>query len=107
MMAERPTTSNADAWLLFLSENTPEYACIQIAEAIEEAEDRGCERRIDKMGWPEIHAFYGELYKGQDIYEDAGGFFLRALRRLFGLKKRETVTTYKEAAQAMLHAEDE
>lgn len=61
------------------------------------------ERAIDRMGWPEIHAFNAELRKGQDVYEDAGGYFMRAFRRLFGLRPaRDEVTTHQEAARAMI-----
>ena len=63
------------------------------------------EAAIDRMGWPEINAFHAELRKGQSIYEDAGGFMLRAIRRLFGLTHdRDEVVTYKEAVRAMVEA---
>jgi hypothetical protein len=41
--AQRPLGSNADEWLLFLSENKDAlpYLAVQIAEAIEQAERRG------------------------------------------------------------------
>jgi hypothetical protein len=41
--AERPLGSNADEWNLFISENKDAsgYLCVQIAEAIDEAERRG------------------------------------------------------------------
>lgn len=58
---------------------------------------------IDRMGWPEIHAFETELRMGQDVREDAGGFMMRAIARLFGLKRRrDPVVTYKDAARAMV-----
>jgi hypothetical protein len=61
------------------------------------------ERAIDRMGWPEIHAYQHELRRGQDIYEDAGGFFMRAIRRLFGLPSPyDEVTTYQDAARALV-----
>lgn len=61
------------------------------------------EAAVDQMGWPEIHAFHAEMRKGQGIYEDAGGFFMRGLRRLFGLPQiDEEVITYQRAARAML-----
>jgi len=41
---DRPAGSNADEWCLFLSEHSPEYAAVQIAEAIEQAEREACER---------------------------------------------------------------
>lgn len=34
---KRPEGSNADEWALFLSETSPQYAAVQIAEAIEAA----------------------------------------------------------------------
>ena len=41
--AERPLGSDADEWNLFVSENadSPAYLAVQIAEAIEQAEQRG------------------------------------------------------------------
>lgn len=63
-------------------------------------------RAIDRMGWPEIHAFHAELRRGQDIHEDAGGFMLRAIKRLFGIKSEIPVTTYQEAARAMFKDAD-
>jgi len=60
------------------------------------------ERAIDRMGWAEIDAFNAEFRRGQDIYEDAGGFFIRAIKRLFGLPGRDQVTTYKDAMRAMV-----
>jgi len=63
------------------------------------------EAAIDKMGWPEIHAFKDELRRGQDIREDAGGFMMRAIRRLFGLPSPYSeITTYQQATRAMLAA---
>ena len=49
-----------------------------------------------------IFAFQDTLQRGQDAYEDAGGFFLRAFRRLFGLPPRDPVLTYLEAARAAI-----
>lgn len=61
------------------------------------------EAAVNQMGWPEINAYRAEMRKGQDIYEDAGGYFLRAIRRLFGLpEKDEEVITYQRAARAMI-----
>ena len=62
------------------------------------------EEAIDRMGWPEIHAFQDELRKGQDIREDAGGFMLRAIKALFGIKPTDPVTTYQQAARALVDA---
>jgi hypothetical protein len=58
--------------------------------------------RADDLGWPEIRAFEAELDKGQDIREDAGGFFIRAIMALFGRKPTDPVTNYQQAAQALL-----
>ncbi len=56
-----------------------------------------------RMGWPEINAYHDELNKGQDVREDAGGYFMRAIGRLFGVKpQRDVVTTHQDAAMAML-----
>ena len=57
--------------------------------------------RSEDIGWPEINAFKGELAKGQDIREDAGGYFKRAIMALFG-KKYGPVETYQMAAQRLL-----
>ena len=62
------------------------------------------EEAIDRMGWPEIHAFQDELRKGQDVREDAGGFMLRAIKALFGIKPTDPVTTYQQAARALVDA---
>ena len=59
-------------------------------------------RALDKMGWDEIRAFQEELNKGQSIYEDAGGYFMRAIKRLFGIVPREEVVTYQQAAQKLI-----
>jgi len=60
------------------------------------------ERAIDRMGWPEIHAFQEECRKGQDIYEDAGGYLIRCIKALFGIRRRDPVTTYQDAARALV-----
>lgn len=59
--------------------------------------------RSEDIGWDEIHAYQDELRKGQDIYEDAGGFFSRALMAMFG-KRPDPVTNYQNAVQALLEA---
>jgi hypothetical protein len=58
-----------------------------------------CERAIDRMGWPEINAFMGE--PGQSPYEDAGGYLLRTIKALFGIKP-DKLETYREAAHRMV-----
>jgi hypothetical protein len=60
------------------------------------------QRAVDRMGWDEIRAFYAERAKGQSIREDAGGFAMRALGRLFGVKPIEDVVSYQDAARAMI-----
>ncbi|WCS27977.1 hypothetical protein LOK46_14470 [Methylobacterium sp. NMS14P] len=61
------------------------------------------ERAIERMGWPEIRTFEAELARGQDVAEDAGGFMLRAVRKLFGLPApKASVITYQQAARAMV-----
>jgi hypothetical protein len=60
------------------------------------------DRALDRIGWDEIHAYHAELRKGQDIYEDGGGFFLRAIKALFGVRKADPVTTYQTAAREMI-----
>lgn len=62
------------------------------------------EAAIDRMGWDEINAFNAELYRGQSTFEDAGGYMLRAIKRLFGLPTQENViVTYQEAARALVN----
>ena len=64
------------------------------------------EAATDHMGWPQIRAYQAEMRKGQSIFEDAGGYFMRGLRRLFGLPQiDEEVITYQRAAKAMIEAE--
>lgn len=66
--------------------------------ALNENESDALERAINRMGWPEIHAFQERLQ--QDVYEDAGGLMIRKIKRLFGIN-RDPVLTYQEAARAM------
>jgi hypothetical protein len=56
---------------------------------------------FDNIGWDEINAYHAELRKGQDIREDAGGYMLRCIKRLFG-SKVDPVTNYQQAAQALM-----
>jgi hypothetical protein len=117
---------NADGIALLISENaTVEdgrvsnvgYLAVKIAESIESGDYDGIqmhaptteramlEAAIDRMGWPEIHAFNAEMRKGQSVYEDAGGYIMRGLRRLFGMpEKRDEIVTYQQAARAMIDA---
>jgi len=57
---------------------------------------------LDRIGWNEIYAFRDELRKGQSIYEDAGGYFKRAIARLFGIVPRDEVVSYRQAAQKLI-----
>lgn len=67
------------------------------ADALRDLE--ACERAIDRMGWPEIDAFMHE--PGQSPYEDAGGFLLRKIKTLFGIKP-DHLETYQEAARRLV-----
>jgi len=62
--------------------------------------------RADDLGWPDINRFNAELSKGQSVYEDAGGYFVRAIMALFG-KKADPVLSYRAAATALLKNMDE
>jgi len=57
---------------------------------------------LGRIGWDEIKAFKDELRKGQSVYEDAGGYFNRAISRLFGIAPRNEVVTYRQAAQKLI-----
>ena len=75
---------------------------VRDGSAITITEQEALEAAIDRMGWPEIHAFHAELRKGQDYREDAGGFAMRAIRMLFGLPRPALdVVNYQQAAKAM------
>lgn len=58
-----------------------------------------CERAIERMGWPEIDAFMRE--PGQSPREDAGGYLLRKIKTLFGIKP-DKLETYREAATRLV-----
>jgi hypothetical protein len=60
--------------------------------------------RTSDIGWPQIHAFQDELRRGQDIYEDGGGFFVRCILALLGRRKQDSVTTYRCAADALIRS---
>ena len=66
---KRPNGSNADDWLLFLTESSPAYAAVQIAEALERA------------AWPEATPIEDAPKDGTPIlafmptyYQGRGGF---------------------------------
>lgn len=46
--------------------------------------------------------YWRELRKGQDVYEDAGGFFWRAYAVMLGFRSAEPVYGYSEAAADLL-----
>lgn len=54
---------------------------------------------IHEMGWPEIDEFHKEMRKGQ-LYDDAGGYFLRGIGKLIGKPSRYDELT--RAKRAML-----
>jgi len=65
-----------------------------------EAEDlAACERAIDRMGWPELHAFFGQ--PGQSPSEDAGGHLLRKIKSLFGITP-DPVESYRDAMRGLV-----
>ncbi len=88
---------DADA-LRSLALRAEQLLCCRRSTALATLEDA-----VDSMGWPEINAFNAELARGQAVLEDAGGYWLRAIRRLFGLSSgRDVVTTYRDAARALV-----
>jgi len=42
---------------------------------------------VKRMGWEQVKAFQHEMARGQ-LYEDAGGYFTRAIGKLFGARGR-------------------
>jgi len=56
-----------------------------------------------ELSWDEIHEYHRELRKGQSVYEDAGGYFIRCIKRLFGYPvDDEEVITYRNALKALV-----
>ena len=53
------------------------------------------------LGWPDIRRFDAEIAKGQGIHEDGGGYFIRAIKALFGIKV-DPVESYQQAAKRLL-----
>ena len=83
--------------------NAIEIACDKRVQAAVQAErERKIDELFENIGWPEINAFQEKLAKGQDIYEDAGGFFIRALKALFGSRERPVVENYQAAAKRLI-----
>jgi len=55
---------------------------------------------ISHMGWEQVTAFQNEMRRGQ-LYEDAGGYFIRAIGKLFGSRARyDELDIWKRAASA-------
>ena len=62
---------------------------------------------VDNMGWDEIDAYNAEFRRGQ-IYDDAGGFFMRCIGRLIGARHRyDELTNYKKSVRKMMRHEKE
>lgn len=57
--------------------------------------------RPDDLGWPDIHRFQNAMRNGQGVCEDAGGFWVRCIKALFGIKA-DPVETYQEAVRRLL-----
>lgn len=70
------------------------------ADHLEEA-DVVIDAIVAAIGWPEIKAYQEELAKGQDVREDGGGYFARAIGALIG-KKADPVETYQQATKRLL-----
>jgi hypothetical protein len=61
--------------------------------------DDAVESLISHMGWEQVKAFQNEMRRGQ-LYEDAGGYFIRAIGKLFGARGRyDELDIYKRAAK--------
>ena len=59
--------------------------------------------RPDDIGGEDIDRFRSSLAAGQGVSEDAGGFWARCIKTLFGIKA-DPVMTYREAARRMLES---
>lgn len=105
-----PKTFDADDWQLFLEahdvppQKVPFLAC-EMATAIEEAEQWAIERALARMGWNEINAYNREWATNQQD-DDVGGWWIRCLSRLFGVKRplrcAWELGRYHRAARAMV-----
>lgn len=63
------------------------------------------EAYTDNLGWDQLHKYHEELRRGQCVYEDAGGYFIRAIKALFGCKiRRDELETYQEATRRLIEA---
>jgi len=57
---------------------------------------------VEEMGWPEIEAYYAEFRKGQ-VYDDAGGYILRCIGRLFGARTRhDELENHRRSARGLI-----
>ena len=90
-------TANRQAILTALRTTQTDSAAV--AREGVDADLAACERAIERMGWAEIEAFMAE--PGQSPYEDAGGFLLRKIKTLFGIKP-DRLETYREAATRLV-----
>lgn len=78
---------------------------IGVSEALVQ---RVAETFCDELSWQELHPYFDELRKGQSIYEDAGGYFLRCIKRLFGIRTDdEEILTYRKAMAELVKAASE
>lgn len=58
---------------------------------------------VEELSWDELHLYFAELRKGQSIREDAGGYFIRCIKRLFGYPVAdEEIITYQKALSALI-----
>jgi hypothetical protein len=74
----------------------------EVADMYRKDAESALEAACNAISWPQIHAYHEELRRGQDIYEDAGGFFQRAIRALLGKPSLDPIVSYREAARALL-----
>jgi hypothetical protein len=117
VLVKRPVAfriPDTDGWIILQNEEAARIEAehrgvsyqglyVRDGAAVVLSEEEALEAAAERMGWPEIHAFHDELRKGQDYREDAGGFMMRAIRRLFGLPSPGSeVETYQDAARAMI-----
>jgi hypothetical protein len=93
-----------DFWALTEAEETALRGLLRRAvELLLEKRRAALADAMAEIGWAEIEAFEAALKRGQDVREDAGGFFARALRRLFGLPPPpDPLMTYRDAARALV-----
>jgi hypothetical protein len=49
----------------------------EVADLYRSDATKALEAACSAISWPEIHTYHAELEKGQSVYEDGGGFFVR------------------------------